>query len=243
MSDKVYDAIIIGGGHHGTIIAPYLAKAGLKVGVFERLDHLGGGAHTMEGPAPGLKEDFCAHCTRFYAHPAYHDFNLYDEGLHYVTPDTGVGIIFDDGSSMVGYPAAVLTDPKTGKVEYSEENVKKTYDQIAQFSKTDAETYLDLTDKYINKWGPAFSRMRYSMPTPWGQKGALEELFDDPKSGLEPMMQFMTIKQLARYFFESPELRILFIRGAPSTAHNEIDDVPGISIMPVSYTHLTLPTN
>ncbi|MBW2120215.1 MAG: NAD(P)-binding protein, partial [Deltaproteobacteria bacterium] len=44
MADKVYDAVIIGGGHHGTIIAPYLAKAGLTVGVFERLDHLGGGA-------------------------------------------------------------------------------------------------------------------------------------------------------------------------------------------------------
>ena len=26
MADKVYDAIIIGGGHHGTTIAPYLAK-------------------------------------------------------------------------------------------------------------------------------------------------------------------------------------------------------------------------
>ena len=44
MADKSYDAVIIGGGHHGTIIAPYLAKAGLSVGVFERLDHLGGGA-------------------------------------------------------------------------------------------------------------------------------------------------------------------------------------------------------
>ena len=41
MADKVYDAIIIGGGHHGTTIAPYLAQAGMKVGVFERLDHLG----------------------------------------------------------------------------------------------------------------------------------------------------------------------------------------------------------
>jgi len=39
MADKSYDAVVIGGGHHGTIIAPYLAKAGLKVGVFERLDH------------------------------------------------------------------------------------------------------------------------------------------------------------------------------------------------------------
>jgi glycine/D-amino acid oxidase-like deaminating enzyme len=41
MADKAYDAVVIGGGHHGTIIAPYLAKAGMKVGVFERLASAG----------------------------------------------------------------------------------------------------------------------------------------------------------------------------------------------------------
>ena len=67
MADKSYDAVIIGGGHHGTIIAPYLAKAGMTVGVFERLDHLGGGAVTFDDtPAPGFRGNFCAHFTRFY---------------------------------------------------------------------------------------------------------------------------------------------------------------------------------
>ncbi len=47
MADKSYDAIVIGGGHHGTTIAPYLAKAGLSVGVFERLDHLGAVQYPM----------------------------------------------------------------------------------------------------------------------------------------------------------------------------------------------------
>ena len=71
MADKVYDAIVIGGGHHGTIMAPYLAKAGMKVGVFERLDHLGGGAVTEDGPAPGFRMNFCANWTRFYGHHGY----------------------------------------------------------------------------------------------------------------------------------------------------------------------------
>ena len=39
-----FDAVIIGGGHHATIIAPYLARAGLSVAVFEARSHLGGGA-------------------------------------------------------------------------------------------------------------------------------------------------------------------------------------------------------
>jgi len=55
MADKSYDAIVIGGGHHGTTIAPYLAKAGLSVGVFERLDHLGAVQYPMmTRRAPGF---------------------------------------------------------------------------------------------------------------------------------------------------------------------------------------------
>ncbi len=223
-----YDAIVIGGGHHGTIIAAYLAKAGMKVGVFERQDRLGGGAVTEIGPAPGFRMSFCAHWTRFYAHPAFRDFNLYDEGLHHVIPETGAGIVFDDGTSLVGYPAWVLVDPKTGRREYSEENVKKTYEQIAFFSKTDAETYLGLTEKFRTKWASAASLERFSLPTPWGVPSPLEKLFADPESGLETWMQFMTVRQHAHYLFESPELRILFCRGALTTLTSSLDDVPGL---------------
>ena len=35
MPDKKYDAVIVGGGHHATIIACYLARAGLKTAMFE----------------------------------------------------------------------------------------------------------------------------------------------------------------------------------------------------------------
>ena len=52
MRDR-YDAVVLGGGHHATIIACYLARAGLRVGVFERAPYLGGGANTSEGPRPG----------------------------------------------------------------------------------------------------------------------------------------------------------------------------------------------
>ncbi len=176
MADKVYDAIIIGGGHHGTTIAPYLAKAGLKVGVFERLDHLGGGAITEDLPSPGFRGNFCAHFTRYYGHPAYKEFNLRDEGLEYTFPDTNEAIIFDDGTSFVAYAAFTVVDPKTGETKFNEENVKKTYEQIARFSKMDAETYLDLTEKYRDKWRPAYHKYRYSPPTPWGVPDPLEEL-------------------------------------------------------------------
>ena len=49
---------------------------------------------------------------------------------------------------IVAYAAFTVVDPKTGETRFNEQNVKKTYDQIARFSKKDAETYLDLTEKY-----------------------------------------------------------------------------------------------
>ena len=38
------DAIIVGGGHNGLVAAAYLARAGRRVQVLERLDHVGGAA-------------------------------------------------------------------------------------------------------------------------------------------------------------------------------------------------------
>ena len=106
MSDARYDAVVVGGGHHGTIIACYLARAGLSVCVLERTPHFGGGACTSEGPAPGFLMNHCSHWTRFYGHPAYRDFDLAAEGLRYVFPEQNEGMIFDDGSSFIGYSAS-----------------------------------------------------------------------------------------------------------------------------------------
>jgi phytoene dehydrogenase-like protein len=47
-----FDAVVVGGGHNGLVAAGYLAKAGLRVAVLERLDHVGGAAvsaHAFDG--------------------------------------------------------------------------------------------------------------------------------------------------------------------------------------------------
>src|SRR5271155_252744 len=38
------DGVIVGGGHNGLVAAAYLARAGLRVRLLERLDHVGGAA-------------------------------------------------------------------------------------------------------------------------------------------------------------------------------------------------------
>src|SRR5438477_8146477 len=119
MADGRYDAVVVGGGHHGTIIACYLARTGLKVGVFERRSQFGGGATSCGGPTPGFLMNRFAHWTRFHGHPAYRDFNLQAEGVHYIFPDENQGVIFDDGSSFIGYSAFKAVDHSTNSHAYS----------------------------------------------------------------------------------------------------------------------------
>src|SRR2546430_4301345 len=47
-SQKVYDAIVIGGGHNGLTAAAYLARAGLSTLVLERREIVGGWCVTAE---------------------------------------------------------------------------------------------------------------------------------------------------------------------------------------------------
>jgi phytoene dehydrogenase-like protein len=228
MSDARYDAIVAGGGHHGTIIAPYLARAGLSVLVLERSAHIGGGAVASEGPAPGFTMNHCSHWTRFYGHPAYRDFALYEHGLRYVFPEENEGMIFDDGSSLIGFSASRVVDPVTGGQERCADNVQRTWEQIARFSRADADTYLALLDVYERYWKQAFRRHRFSVPPPWGTPDSLEELLALPDSRIEPVHQFMTLRQLAADFFESEELQILFMRASTTSTGCFPDDVPGL---------------
>jgi len=42
VSDRSYDAVIVGGGHNGLVAGYYLARAGMKTVVLERRSFVGG---------------------------------------------------------------------------------------------------------------------------------------------------------------------------------------------------------
>ena len=48
MTKQYYDAVIVGGGHNGLVCSFYLANAGLKVKVLEKMCIVGGGAVRVE---------------------------------------------------------------------------------------------------------------------------------------------------------------------------------------------------
>jgi len=227
MADMSFDAVIIGGGHHATIIANYLQNAGLETAVFERLHEMGGGACGDELPAPAFIQNPCAHFTRMFGNPAYHDFNLRDFGLHYTFPEGNEAMVFPDETCFVGYTVFPVDDPKTGHEAFSHENFQKTYNEIARFSKRDADTFEWITERYQKRWRTAFRKYRYSPPTPWGVPNALEELFTDEKYGFDPVWHYMNGIQFARDLFESPEMRVLFMRAIETSSGSFPIDVMG----------------
>ena len=212
MADAGYDAVIIGGGHNALVTGCYLALSGLSVAVFERQHELGGGACSDELPLPGFLSNACAHSTRFYGCPAYADFSLAEKGLDLVFPEGGCGCTFPDGICITTYPTWPVVDKMTGRTEFSQENAEKTFKSIAKISERDAETCRFIFEKFHTKWLAADAEVRYNPPKPWGEKDAIERLMDDPDSGFEPVHAVMTVEQLARDLFESPEMQAFFIR-------------------------------
>ena len=52
ITDPQTDVVIVGGGHNALVAAGYLARAGRRVRILEKLDHVGGAAvsaHAFEG--------------------------------------------------------------------------------------------------------------------------------------------------------------------------------------------------
>lgn len=60
LTEKKWDALVIGGGHNGLTAAAYLARSGLSVAVLERR-HVIGGAAVTEELIPGFKFSRCSY--------------------------------------------------------------------------------------------------------------------------------------------------------------------------------------
>ncbi len=217
MADASYDVVIVGGGHNGLVTGCYIALNGLSVAVFERQHELGGGACSEELPLPGFVSNPCAHTTSFHRYPVYSDFALAEMGLDLIFPTVGTGATFPDGTAITPYPAWIVSDKVAGKIEFSPKNAERTCNSIARISQRDAETAQFLYEKLHTKWLPAIAEVSYNPPKPWGQKNAIENLMDDPDSGFEPVYSVMTSEQLAREFWESPEMQCFFIRRLMAT--------------------------
>ncbi|XP_073451647.1 pyridine nucleotide-disulfide oxidoreductase domain-containing protein 2-like [Aquarana catesbeiana] len=124
-----YDAVIIGGGHNGLVAAAYLQKSGLSAVVLERR-HVIGGAAVTEEIIPGFKFSRASYLLSLLRPQIYKDLELKRHGLK---------IYFRDPHSFTPLLEDVKGRPPRSLLLGAD--MVKNQQQIAQFSKKDAEVY------------------------------------------------------------------------------------------------------
>src|SRR3990170_2020274 len=105
--DASYDAIILGAGHNGLILAAYLGKAGMKCLIVERRHVAGGGLATMEDPRhPGFLHNTHAFFQRAITTlPWYADLELERHGASYIEPELNVALVTSDNRALEWWTA------------------------------------------------------------------------------------------------------------------------------------------
>jgi phytoene dehydrogenase-like protein len=126
MARESYDAVVIGGGHNGLVAAAYLARSGAKTLVLEARNTPGGAA-TTERPWPDAQQ---FKVTR----------------LSYVMSLLPPTILNDLKLERHGYKVFPMGPyyqafPEGGSLTLYEEESQRAYDEIAKWSKKDADAY------------------------------------------------------------------------------------------------------
>ena len=202
---KEYDAIIIGGGHMGLTLGAYLQRAGLSTAIFERRHEEGSAIFSSECTAPGFIHNLHAQYMEFLEWmPIWYDFDLPKFGARSLYPQAQSGLPFSDGRP----PLIIYSVEK-------EENYDKTFKSVAEYSKNDAQTLVDLLKK-IQETKTIFAQGLYSpppVPTPeMPDPGHVASLFFLELMGFPHYVSTMTYKDTIDYLFESDELRCMFYR-------------------------------
>lgn len=201
MAVQSYDAVIVGAGHNGLVLAMYLQRAGLCTVVIERRHEEGGGVNTEEPVLPGFRHNMHAQYMEFFdIMPAIRDFGLEELGLRTIMPEAQAGITFADGR-----PPIIL---------YRPDLEERTYESIACYSTADAELYCELKSR-AQKLESVVAMGLYNAPVAGAeerQREITEQLYGD--LGITSYHAAKTVKILIDELFETPELRALFYRAS-----------------------------
>ena len=153
--ERKIDALIIGAGHNGLVCGYYLARAGLKVHIYERRSVVGGAAVTEEFH-PGFRNSVASYTVSLLNPQVIKDMALKARGLEIVKRPISNFMPIDDKQFL-----------KLGG------GLERTQDEFKKFSYRDAER---LPEYYSRIEAVADVMRDISVKTPPNPKGGLKAL-------------------------------------------------------------------
>ena len=195
------DIVVAGAGHNSLITAAYLAASGREVVVLDTRAIPGGGAASEELLSPGYVLDSCStgH-TLIQTNPVIADDELGllgQYGLEYLMPDPFAHVAFPDGRHLTTWL-----------------DLERTCEEIARFSKADAEAYRRLLAEY-DEVNHLFGATSF---TPIGFGPSLDErLRSHPKGNVWLRRRALSAWDVVRREFESRHVQAFLVWQAYQT--------------------------
>src|SRR5580658_899992 len=195
-----YDAIIIGGGHNGLVTAAYLSRAGRKTLVLERRELVGGCAVTEE-IWPGFRVSTASYLTSLLQERIIRDLDL---------PRFGYQVDAKDPAFFSPFP--------DGRCFFMWQDGRKTLEEIAKFSRHDAEVY-PAFEAQLERLSQVVESLLLTTPPPFPPRGVGDLIEHLKLAGrlrkLAPADMVALVKiftqsaaELLDEWFESPELKV-----------------------------------